>query len=320
MKRVLKVFTNEHEKKKGTLFPKKSEKRFTRTLQTHKQHDAGIKDHPQSIRGWQIWGLWCFFGVVLAYQLFFSGVFVVTHIEVVGTGLLTEDEVRSMVSDKLTGKNILAIPHANLLVLSSQRLEDELTRTLPLVRRITVTRIFPNTLEVSLLERGELVFWCSHAEQCALIDEAGVIIDRPSALNEQRVARFFLMDESRKEYAVGDRVTDETLLQYLRGFSQALSEQLDIAIHDQVFIPSKYADEVRFEMESGVEILAHTSIPVEKTVNTIRIVLEKAIPHERLTDLVRIDVRVSDKAFYRLRDEIPEEVFVEDQERELPGE
>ena len=41
--------------------------------------------------------------------------------------------------------------------------------------------------------------------------------------------------------------------------------------------------------------------------NTLRIVREKAIPKDRSADLVAVDLRISGKAFYQLRNEAPQE-------------
>ena len=103
-------------------------------------------------------------------------------------------------------------------------------------------------------------------------------------------------------------MADPEFLSFVRGLPQALAEQSGIRITDTIYLPSKYADELRIESESGLVLLLSSSTPLEKTLNTLRIVREKAVPPERAEKLVSVDLRVPSKAFYRLLDEPVEEV------------
>lgn len=283
-----------------TLFQKKTERKFTRGGHGEKQPAGG----PDSwnARGVGLIALWLLFIGSVGYQLLFSGALSVSRIEIDGANLLTEGEIEQFLHEAIAGKHAGIVDRDNLLFLSERDLEERIGAVSPLVRSIEIRKVFPETLRVSLLERGHLTFWCS-GDRCFLIDEAGVISEPAEHFGEDRVPHLFLRDESSKPASPGDQVADPAFLDFVRGLPQALAEQSDIRMTDTVYLPSKYADELRIESENGLVLLLSSSVPLEKTLNTLRIVREKAVSSERAEELVSVDLRVPSKAFYRLPDE-----------------
>lgn len=234
------------------------------------------------------------------------------RVAVEGTGMLTPVEVERTVRTVLLENRWTIFPQDNFLLLSVRRIEELLLASSPLIRQVTVKRRFPDTLEVSLLERGDFLFWCSEEEKCFLIDEKGILQDWPEAREERRVSHLFLIDESRKPVATGDRILEQNTLSFAKGLPQAFLEQAGIVIQEEIFFPSRYADELRLETDKGFSLRISTDIPIERTLNTLRIVREKAVPEDRRADLVSVDLRIPGKAFYQLRDESEQEASVSD--------
>lgn len=296
------------ERENQTFFARKVERRFVRGKKIERPIEEEQSESRWRKRRWVLTLLWVLFVGTVVYQVFLSGMLSVEQIDVEGTGLLSVDEVRSAVQEELSGKYLKTISRNNLALVATGRLERKLQANFPLIRQVTVTKVFPHTLVVSLLERGDFLFWCSSDEHCFLLDEVGRILDRPEAFEEYRVPRLFLVDESQKIMTPGDRAVTVDFLHFIRSLSQALLEQSGIRMQERIFLPSKYADEIRVETSEGISLQMNTTIPLEKTLNTLRIVREKAVPKNRLADLVSVDLRVSGKAFYRLRDEAPTEI------------
>lgn len=302
---------NTKTKDRPSLFQKKVERRFVRGKRSEKKNEEDIQNR-ELIRWVRVLiVLWLCFLSAAGYQYFFSGVVSLQTIRVTGTGILLPGEIEQVVRTSVAGKYGKLVDRDNLVVLSTTQLEQSLVAAFPLIRRVEVKKVFPNRLEVSLLERGDLLFWCFREQQCFLLDEHGFVLNQPAALEEHRVMQLFLVDESGKEVASGDQVATEGFLRFIRSLPQAFSEQSGISLRNTVFLPSKYADEVRVETESGLELLIRSDIPIEKTLNVLRIVREKAVPRDKVGDLVSVDLRVAGKAFYRLRNE-------ESQETTLP--
>ncbi|MBP6975327.1 MAG: FtsQ-type POTRA domain-containing protein [Candidatus Moranbacteria bacterium] len=297
-------------KRPTTLFSRKQERRFVRG----RTGTSAYREEERSsrVRIWQITFLWILFFLVLGYQLFFSGMLTVERVAVEGTGMLTPVEVERTVRTVLLENRWTIFPQDNFLLLSVRRIEELLLASSPLIRQVTVKRRFPDTLEVSLLERGDFLFWCSEEEKCFLIDEKGILQDWPEAREERRVSHLFLIDESRKPVATGDRILEQNTLSFAKGLPQAFLEQAGIVIQEEIFFPSRYADELRLETDKGFSLRISTDIPIERTLNTLRIVREKAVPEDRRADLVSVDLRIPGKAFYQLRDESEQEASVSD--------
>ncbi|MBP5993956.1 MAG: FtsQ-type POTRA domain-containing protein [Candidatus Moranbacteria bacterium] len=287
------------------LFQKKTERKFIRG--GHGEKQAADLSDTWNMRSIGLMALWLLFVGAVGYQLFFSGALSVSRIEIDGANLLTQGEIEQLLHETMMGKHAGIVDRDNLLFLSERALAERIEMVSPLVRSIEIRKVFPGTLRVSLLERGHLTFWCS-GDRCFLIDEAGVISEPAEHFGEDRVQHLFLRDESSKPASPGDQVADPAFLDFVRGLPQALAEQSDIRMTDTVYLPSKYADELRIESENGLVLLLSSSVPLEKTLNTLRIVREKAVSAEQSEKLVSVDLRVPSKAFYRLPDEPVTEV------------
>ena len=128
----------------------------------------------------------------------------------------------------------------------------------------------------------------------------------------------FLVDESGKSVAAGDHIMASEILSFTKGLPQAFLEQAGVVIRERIFVPSKYANEFRLETDKEFSLRISTEIPIEQTLNTLRIVREKAIPQERKSDLVSVDLRIPGKAFYQLRNETMQEAASVSAEGEVP--
>ncbi|MBP7811303.1 MAG: FtsQ-type POTRA domain-containing protein [Candidatus Moranbacteria bacterium] len=295
-------------------FSQKKERRFVRGGADALAHRK--QDRLSFVRIWQITFLWVLFFGVSGYQIFFSGILSVKHVEIDGTGMMTTDEVKRTVQVILSENTWGFLPQSNFLLLSTQRTGERILAASPLVRQVTVRKLFPDTLDVSLLERGAFLFWCSEPERCFLIDEEGMLQDWPEAREERRVSHLFLRDKSGKSVSDGERIMTPEILLFMKGLPQAFLEQADIVIGENILVPSKYANELHLETDKGFSLQISTDIPIETTLNILRIVREKAVPEDRQSDLVSVDLRIIGKAFYQLRDETPQEAMVDSGESE----
>jgi cell division septal protein FtsQ len=308
MRRIPDIQKTVPKKQSSALFSKKQERHFVRgVVHTSEQQE---RNYVSRTHMWQVMFLWLLFFLVAGYQVFFSGMLMIERVTIEGAGLLTSGEVEQTVQEALSEHIWTVFPQNNFLVLSMLRVEERLLASSPLIRQVSVKKLFPSTVIVSLLERGNFLFWCSGEESCFLIDEEGVLQDWPKAQEEHRVAHIFLDDEAKKPAKVGDRVVTRQFLLFINGLSQAFTEQSGITIRERMFVLSRYTDELRLETNEGFSLQINTGIPIERTLNTLRIVREKAIPEERRADLISVDLRIPGKAFYQLRNEVPQETEI----------
>ncbi len=313
MKQWLDIKKKVKRKERPALFPKKVERQFVRGARRRSETSGtGFSGGWFSQYGYflSVCLLWICFVGVLGHRVFFSDALSIVTLRVEGNSLVTTSEVTQRIWNALEGKRGYLVPRNNFLLLSPRHIEEQIVSALPLVRSAQVKRIFPDVLEVAVLERGSLVFWCAGSDgACWFLNESGTLENRPEAFEEHRVSKFFLVDESAQAVATGERVVTPEVLALVQQFSQALLEQFDIAVTDRAFLASKYADELLFHTSEGFSIRISTDMPLEKTLNTLRVVRARAIPEERLSDLRSVDLRVPGKAFYQLEDQVSEEAL-----------
>lgn len=297
-------------RKQKMFLAKKPEKKFVRGRRKE-SHNPDRQEAPGgNIWVWSTVSLWCLFIGVSGYQIFLSGALSVDQIIVEGAESLSSEEVRGVVQEDLFGWSVGIFPRNNMLLLSKKGIEESIRVASPLIRHVEVERLFPNALKITLLERGDLFFWCSREHSCQMLDEEGVVLDYPQAIEEHRVAQFFLVDESGEQAHVGDQVMSRATLDFVRSLPQALSEQADIRMKENISLPSRYADELRIETENGFDIRMNVDIPIEKTLNVLHIVREKAVPRAQREKISSIDLRVPGKAFYQIRDDERQEADI----------
>ncbi len=308
MRQIFGTQKTRQKKKIPAIFSQKHEHHFVRGGMDTREHQE--EKNTSRVRNWQLWFLWILFFSVFGYQIFFSGILKMERLVIDGTGLLTREEVEQMAQNVLSQKRWAFFPQNNFVLFSQENMEQQLLAASPLIRQVTAKRIFPDTVSISLLERGNFLFWCSDQEYCLLVDEDGILRDWPEAREESRVPHVYLVDETRKPAQAGDYVGTTQFLTFVNGLQQAFLEQAGIRIQDRMSLPSKYADELHLETDKGFSLRINTDIPIEQTLNTLRIVRDKAIPKEKQEDLVEVDLRISGKAFYQLKNEEPAETAV----------
>ncbi len=305
MQQISKIQKIGSKKQRSTIFSKKQEHYFTRGGVRSPTRQEGYR--VSRVCMWQLISLWVLFFLVLSYQVYFSRLLTVEYITVDGAGLLTSDEVSQMARVAISENIWTFVPQNNFLLLSTHRIEERLLAASPLIRQVTVQKSFPNTMNISIIERGNFLFWCSKEDSCLLVNEEGALQDWPEAREEYRVPQIYLVDEMQKPILAGENVVTTQTLSFISGLSQAFLEQANILIQEKIFLPSKYADELRLETDKNFSIRINMNMPIEQTLNTLRIVREKAIPQDRSDDLASVDLRISGKAFYQLRNEEPQE-------------
>ncbi len=120
-----------------------------------------------SITGKRRFWLWvlplAFLAIFLA--LFFSPLFRVQRIKVVGAQSLSPDEVAALVG--MEGHTIILLPLKEA---------DARLRLLPMVRDVTIRLQWPNTLLVRVEEREPWGYWVNGG-QSYVIDEEGVVLE-----------------------------------------------------------------------------------------------------------------------------------------------
>ena len=158
---------------------------------------------------------------------------------------------------------------------------------------------FPKTLEVRFPEAEPWLIYClhesaaeaGHADKCYYVSALGILIDSAPRFSENPLPRIITESGDKK---IGDSVLSDDEILFLK---TAISEFKRIGITIKEIVIAK---DIRFSTKENWYLLIDKDADVKKTFADFKLLLEQKRKDDR-TDLIYIDMRFPDKAFYKLR-------------------
>ena len=248
--------------------------------------------------------LWIiFFGVTL-YILFFSRFLQVDTIRIEGVNDLSSQEIQRFVETTLHEKYIGIIPKNTLLVLPQSRIESDMKDIFKKVRDVTLTRVFPQTLEIRIQERKTLVQWCTH-DNCFFIDENGFAYAPVDASQSDKYKGSVLkiIDTSGAGIDMQEPLLDQDFVRFAVDIQNQLHQRVGVEVEMECSTPSRFSDELIFKTSEGWSLRVNVRLPMEKTLEALRLLLKKEISEDRRSRLKYIDIRTENRAYYSVEGE-----------------
>lgn len=260
--------------------------------------------------------LWLLFFATLVYVAFFSLFFSLGEPEVSGTERVSKEVLTASLESQLSGKYFGIFPKRNFFLVQPRWLEAGLKSEYPLLASVAVTRIFPNGLSILVTEREKMLLWClrgpiqnvgeavSVERDCSLIDEDGRAGDAGRALAEDNSSSaLFVTDTSGRAVTRGEKVLDPSYGTFVFRLHKIFPEQLGMDLGVEYTTVSRFANEVRATTSEGWEVYLNVAIPLETSLNTLRLLFEKELPQEKRASLAYIDVRTEHRVYYAFSEE-----------------
>jgi len=241
---------------------------------------------------------------VSVYVLFFSSFLQITNVVVQGTNEISSGDIGQVVNNQLSGTYFKAVPKNNFILFSNRRAENAIKQQFKKVASVTITKKFPDTLNVSITERQSLLVWCSGDNNCFLIDGSGIAyvtadFNSPEVMENHLVK---LTDTGGKAVAIGDKVLDGDFLAYVSQIRDTLKNATQIDITDEYSTPAAVSQEADVVTPGGMRLQFSMSYPLANAVKNLKLFLDKQNFPQPLEDqLEYIDLRSENKIFYKLK-------------------
>lgn len=242
------------------------------------------------------------FLVVSGYVLFFSPYLQIARIEINGTRELASRDLQQIVESSLQGKFVGIFPRNNFLLISSGGIENLLNGNFKKIRSVTVSKIFPDSINIVVDERKALLVWCS-GERCFLIDESGVAYNEADFGSDELLQNNLvrITDTSASGVSVGDKLIEPSYEQYVLSVKDALAKS-GYDSDGRYWTPSRMAEEINIRTTQGMEIYFSTQFPLEDAMKAFDMVMKKEIPADKKGDMKYVDLRTENKVFYKFKD------------------
>lgn len=256
-----------------------------------------------------LFGFIIFIGASI-WILFFSKLTQIKNEEIYSScDKLEKESLGKMVENYLGGKYLFIFPKDNIVSFSKRGLNQYFTEKERLIREITIEKKFPGKLIINFDCRDNYFIWCE-SEGCFFVDEEGNIF---SALSNSDLEKY--KDEVLKikssgfnQLQIGDFLFDQKKAKFLATLLGKIDGKFSFSFKSQAIMPVLAANEIELETENGWKILLNLEEDFDKQIKIIEKILSEKLKEENLENLEYIDLRISGKAVYKMKNiEIKEE-------------
>lgn len=256
---------------------------------------------------WWIAALWVVLSATTGYVLFFSPFHMLETVAVSGNRDVPADRIEAFIREKWSRPIAYLVPGNGFFAFRTEETETALSQRFPKLSSVKVEKMFPDRVSVTVSERDRIFLFCS-GPTCVLSDAGNRATDATSALSEENVPFIVRLEDTTGQIvAVGDTLFDVPLPDIALRLERGLREDLGLPLSPPLTTPGRVSREIRFRTEAGWEIYASADIVPEKTVEALRLVLERELPEDRRDRLRYVDLRTENKAFYAFEEEKKEE-------------
>lgn len=248
--------------------------------------------------------LWIFFWVFLGYVALFSPYMTIETVSFSGMRLIPEEQLMPVWKTFSLGHRMFFFRNDNYSVFDSSAFALQIRNLSPWIRSVEVRKTFPSRIDVLVSEYETLLLWREGGEEKVLLSD-GRILPHPNigaVWNDQGV--FVLFDETGRERAYNQVIVSPETVSFLERFLSNFREQIDISLEREVAFSYESSREVRLRTNEGWEMLLDTSLDPELVLESLRLVLHQGISLDDRKKLSGIDLRMSGKAYYSLRNEV----------------
>lgn len=261
------------------------------------------------------------FLVVSVYSFVFSDFLEITDVSINTNGNISVKDLQNSVDQEINGKYLKVISKKNFVFLNERKIDNRLRDDFRKIKNISVEKKFPNKLIIEIQERNLILSLCSRGD-CYFIDERGYAYEKMntnSAITDYEET-IELIDESGKEVRENEYVLLPTYMEFIIFIADDLKEGTDIEILKEYRTRSRISEELIVQTKKGWDIYLSAKVPIEKSIQTLKTLLNRHLMLRDLNELEYIDLRSENKVFYRMKGGVVQEEEEMKKEEELKKE
>lgn len=236
------------------------------------------------------------------YYIFFTDFFLVRHVTLVDARQITAETVDGWFAEAQNTRYWGVAPKNNWLFLNRSNVEKILNARSSRILRVESKRFWPNRLRIKLEERIPVAIWQTGADYFYLSQDGVLTEQLPAGYATSTDSFLRVVDLSAKPAAAGDSLGVQKLLAFMAG----LSAEWQASTHTSVSglkIPGRASSDIFAASSQGWSVYFDLDSPVSRQLLSLKLILEKEIPAERMKDLAYVDLRLPTTAYYCYRNE-----------------
>jgi cell division septal protein FtsQ len=233
--------------------------------------------------------------LLLGWFVFFSDIFLVQAITVVDARDHTMKQVKTILDDKIDE----VVVKRNIFFLTSDLLESAVLAELPQVRTVHIVRKLPGTVKAIVQEKEPALLLLSDG-QYYFVDDNGIPYEEARLDTLPGVVLPIVKNDNRETRVVlGVAAVEPSFVTFMRSVQDKLPERAGAEVAE-IHIPSLAAREVHYYLNNNWRILFDATRPFDQQIETLEQLLREVIAEEDHERLEYIDLRIPQRAYYRV--------------------
>ena len=251
--------------------------------------------------------LWTSFLGTVSYMLFFSSVMRMEVLHVEGESRVPKSRIEELFVNEGETRLLKSIPCNNFFLFRTGRVKGILEDEFPAIEEVSVTKAFPNKVNVFLREKDLAVLWCSRGP-CYLLNEHNVAGSGDFVMERRGTLPVYtVIDSGGLPVEIGRTLFDYPFIEHFKQNKERLESELGIVIKPEMTSASRFSDELRMQTEGGWELLINSRIEPDDNIKTLRLFFEQEVPFERQGELRNVDLRTENRIYYSFKNAPTEE-------------
>jgi len=248
--------------------------------------------------------LFLLLAVGIVYFLFFSEWLQINKVMVEGNKSTDNKLILDSVEPFLHKKVLFLFPSNNFFFVPTRQIEREIMANFKRIGKVKVSRGFPSSLAIRVEEKKAVLLFCSNGG-CVWVDEEGIAYNKSSyaeALADSANV-VIVQDNSNSDLVPGKLVTSPDYVDFAnklwRSFPEKMGKELAF-----LSTPLPSAEEIRANSKEGFLVYFDTTVPMERSLALLQRVIEQELKEKEggVTCLDYIDLRITDRVFYKMKD------------------
>jgi len=239
----------------------------------------------------------------LFFLLFFPGL-QLNNIIISGNHKVQSEELRQFISKRIGAKLIdagfFSISTKSIFITDMGRLSETILREFPIVERVSAVRELPDSMLINIEERAPIGAYCPDGAgsdfHCFLIDENGIFFEQ---LNKE-AGDLVIVRQTFGENSVslGENILQKNIAEAIYKIQSNLKNNFQIDLKEALITSPLRLDATTSEDWKIYFNLGQTP-DIDSQLTKLDLLLKNEISSEARKHLEYIDLRFSDRAFYK---------------------
>jgi len=233
--------------------------------------------------------------LIFAYFLIFSW-FQVSKIDITGNDKVNSQDIKNTVISNAK-KDLFSLGPINfysssILLINKKKLLSSIINTFPDIKRVIVNKKFPDTVNVSVVERSQYAVFCEENNNCFSIDDDGIIF----ADFKGDIANNLILQKNLNSQMInfGQNVIEKDIIDKIKKINQNLQDNFQIGVNKVII--SNY---LQFKTSEGWSVYFDPATDIKTQISEINALLKSEISEEKRKNLQYIYLQYKGRAYYK---------------------